>query len=212
MRVIIYTRVSTEKETQDSSLQRQQVELLTMARQWDMKVVEVIQERASGYEVDREGILKLLDKCKAKEANALLIQDDTRLGRGNAKMAIIHQLKKWNIQIYTMEEHGELQLSETDTMVLDIVSIVEEYQRRLHNIKIKRGMKKAVEAGYRPEKNFHPTNHGGGRKRKEVPIEDIVRLRTRGLTFHEISVTLRGLGYDISKATAHRRYKEYVKK
>ena len=49
-------------------------------------------------------------------------------------------------------------LSETDSMVLQIVSMVEEYQRKLHNIKIKRGMKRAIENGYKPEKNLN--NHG----------------------------------------------------
>ena len=39
-------------------------------------------------------------------------------------------------------------------MVLKIVAMVEEYQRKLHNIKIKRGMKRAVENGYKPEKNL----------------------------------------------------------
>lgn len=39
-----------------------------------------------------------------------------------------------------------------DTMLLEILAIVEEYQRKIHNAKIKRGMKRAVENGYRPEK------------------------------------------------------------
>ena len=95
-------------------------------------------------------------------------------------------------------------------MVIQIVSIVEEYQRKLHNLKIKRGMLRAVEKGYQPQKNLSNKGNLGGRERKEVPIQEIVRLRTNGLTFAEIAATLRGFGYNISKATVNRRYLEYI--
>jgi len=48
------------------------------------------------------------------------------------------------------------------------------------------------------------------RERKEVPIEEIDRLRKNGLTFSEIAATLRGFGYDVSKATVHRRYQQFL--
>ncbi|WP_096190674.1 YneB family resolvase-like protein [Evansella halocellulosilytica] len=211
MRAIIYTRVSTDKGTQETSLKRQQQELLRGAQEWKMNVVDVIEEKASGYDIDRQGVLNMLSKFKSGQADALLIQDDTRLGRGNAKVALIHQLHKWGIQIYTIEDMGTIVLSETDTMILDIVSIVEEYQRKLHNLKIKRGMKKAVEEGYNPAENLRYKQHAGGRKKKEVPIEEIVRLKSNGLTFHEVAATLRGFGYSLSKATAHRRYQQYMR-
>ncbi|ADC51926.1 DNA resolvase YneB [Alkalihalophilus pseudofirmus OF4] len=205
---IIYCRVSTEKETQQTSIERQKSELEKIAEDYGLEVVHVIEEKASGYEIDREGILKLLDLIKEDKAQSVLVQDDTRLGRGHAKMAILHQLRKDNITIYTIQDEGELRLSEADSMVLDIVSIVEEYQRKLHNLKIKRGMRAAVERGYRPQDNLSGERIGG-RDKKEVPIEDIVRLRERKLTFHDIAATLRGFGYDVSKATVHRRYREY---
>ncbi|KYC87298.1 hypothetical protein B4096_3210 [Heyndrickxia coagulans] len=95
-------------------------------------------------------------------------------------------------------------------MVLKIVSMVEEYQRKLHNLKIKRGMERAVKNGYRPEKNLKGKRNPDGRERKEVPVEEIIRLRDNGLTFQEIAATMRGFGYQVSKATVHRRYREYM--
>ena len=95
-------------------------------------------------------------------------------------------------------------------MVINIVSMVEEYQRKLHNLKIKRGMKRAVANGFRPQKNLKNKGNIEGRERKEVPVEEIVRLRKNELTFAEIAATLRGFGYDVSKATVHRRYKEHM--
>ncbi|GLB59244.1 YneB family resolvase-like protein [Cytobacillus sp. NCCP-133] len=210
MKAIIYCRVSTTKDTQETSLSRQEEELLNLAKVNHFQVVKVIREQASGYDLDRDGILELLDLIKEKDINVVLIQDETRIGRGNAKIAILHCILKEEVQLYSISNNGQLQLSESDSMVLSIVGMVEEYQRKLHNIKIKRGMQRAVDKGYRPQKNLSNQGSNAGRDRIEVPIEEIFRLRKNDLTFEEIAATLRGFGYSISKATVHRRYKEYI--
>ncbi|WHY63628.1 recombinase family protein [Cytobacillus firmus] len=210
MKAIIYCRVSTTKDTQETSLSRQEEELLNLAEKHDFEVVKVIREQASGYDLERDGILELLDLIKKKDIKVVLIQDETRLGRGNAKIAILHCIFKEEVQLYSISNNGKLELSESDSMVLSIVGMVEEYQRKLHNIKIRRGMQRAVDKGYRPEKNLSNQDANGGRERIEVPIEEIVRLRKNELTFAEIAATLRGFGYNISKATVHRRYKEHI--
>jgi DNA invertase Pin-like site-specific DNA recombinase len=210
MKAIIYCRVSTNKETQETSLIRQEEELIQLAKQNQFEVVTIIKEQASGYDLERDGILQLLDQIKDKTVQAILIQDETRLGRGNAKIALLHCILKEGIKLYSISHNGELQLSESDSMVLQIVGMVEEYQRKLHNIKIKRGMRRAISQGYQPEKNLKNLGLHSGRDKIEVPLSEIVRLRKNELTFSEITATLRGFGYNISKATVHRRYQEYL--
>jgi DNA invertase Pin-like site-specific DNA recombinase len=210
LNVIIYCRVSTDKKVQETSLLRQKEELYKLAEKYNFHILRCIEEQASGYEVEREGLFEMLALFESGQANAVLIQDETRLGRGNTKIALFHQLAKQNISIYTAIHDGKLELSESDSMVLQIVGIVEEYQRKIHNIKIKRGMKKAIEKGYNPIKNLSNKHLSPGRERKIVPIDEIVRLRNNNLTFDEIAITLNGLGYQISKATVHRRYQEYL--
>lgn len=210
MKAIIYCRVSTNKESQESSLKRQEEELIKLAHQKNYVIERIIKEQASGYELERDGILEVLQLIKDKSIDAVLIQDETRLGRGNTKIALLHCILKENIKIFTVTHQGELQLTEADTMVLQIVSIVEEYQRKIHNIKIKRGMKRAIENGYNPQKNLNNMGGSAGREKIDVPIDEIVRLRNNKLTFSEISATLRGFGYPVSKATVHRRYLEYI--
>ncbi|TCT26670.1 DNA invertase Pin-like site-specific DNA recombinase [Melghiribacillus thermohalophilus] len=209
MKAVIYCRVSTEKEEQITSLKRQREELIRLAEQYNYDVFEVIEEQASGYEVEREGIFQMLEIFASKQADALFIQDETRLGRGNTKIALYHQLKKLNVPVYTISYQGELELSDSDSMVLQIVSIVEEYQRKIHNLKIKRGMKHAMDRGFNPAENLKYIDQAPGRERKKFPVNEVVRLRENGLTFAEIAATLRGMGYDVSKATVHRRFKEY---
>ncbi|MFD1018283.1 YneB family resolvase-like protein [Thalassobacillus hwangdonensis] len=210
MNVIIYCRVSTEKEAQVTSLERQEAELTAMAAQEGMEIIRIIKEKESGYDIEREGVFEMLDLFSSGEADALLVQDETRLGRGNTKIALFHQLQKSGVKVLSLTDQGELQLSESDSMVLQIVGIVEEYQRKIHNLKIRRGMKKAMEQGYNPGENLSNQHLAPGRERKAFPIEEVVRLRKNNLTFEEVAATLRGLGYDVSRATVHRRYKEYA--
>lgn len=210
MKAIVYCRVSTNKKEQESSLKRQKEELLQFAYANEIEVVAVIEEQISGYDIDRDGIFTMLTYFTDGEANCLLIQDETRLGRGNTKIALFHQLQKMDISIFTVTDDGELQLSDADSMVLQIVSVVEEYQRKLHNIKIKRGMKRAIETGYDPSKNLSKGNFSPGRKRLSFPIERVVELRNNNKTFEEIAHILNGEGHSISKATIHRRYREYL--
>jgi DNA invertase Pin-like site-specific DNA recombinase len=206
---VIYCRVSTEKESQEVSLSRQEEELNRLADELGLQVVHIFKEKHSGYDMEREGLLDLLDCIRDEKIDAILIQDETRLGRGNARVAILHLLAKTNTEVITNHDNGALKLNEMDTMLLEILAIVEEYQRKLHNAKIRRGMKRAVRDGYRPEQNLKNKGNLEGRERIEVPLSEIVSLRQKGLTFEEIAGVLRGLGHNVSKATVHRRYKEY---
>nr|WGD95846.1 recombinase family protein [Bacillus subtilis] len=210
MKALIYARVSTNKEQQETSLKRQEEELTAIAAENGMEVVKVISEKASGYEMDRDGVFELLDEIKNADIDVILVQDETRLGRGNAKIALLHCIYREGVKVYTTAHRGELELSEADSMVLEIVSIVEEYQRKIHNMKIRRGMKRAVKNGFKPQKNLKNQHGNSGKEKIEAPISEIVRLRANKLTFAEIAATLRGFGYDVSKATVHRRFQEYI--
>ncbi len=206
---VLYCRVSTEKNTQEASLARQEEELKRLADDLGLKVVQIFKEKHSGFDMEREGLLDLLDCVRDEKVDAVLIQDETRLGRGNARVAILHLLAKTNTAVITNHDNGSLKLNEMDTMLLEILAVVEEYQRKLHNAKIRRGMKRAVREGYRPERNLKNKGNLEGRERIDVPLNEIVSLRNKGLTFEEIAGVLRGLGHNVSKATVHRRYKEY---
>lgn len=71
-------------------------------------------------------------------------------------------------------------------------------------------MQRAIASGYRPERNLRRRGENAGRDRIDLPVEEIVRLRERGLTFADIAATMRSFGYEASKATVHRRYQEYM--
>lgn len=206
---LVYCRVSTTKDTQESSLERQEEELLKFAFEQGFIVDQVFADQHSGYEMDREGLLEMLNSIKTAKVAAVFVQDETRLGRGHARIALLHVMKKYGVEVFTLSDQGPIALNDMDDMVLEILAIVEEYQRKIHNAKIKRGMKRAVENGYKPERNLKGKGNPEGRERLDLPIDQIVSLKENGLTFHEIATTLQGFGYQASKATVHRRYKEF---
>ena len=209
-KAVLYARVSTEKSTQQTSIERQKEELTKFAHSLGFTDLMHFEDKSSGYEVEREGLLAMLDYMKNEQVNALFIQDETRLGRGNARIAIFHIMQKQEVTIYSNNDVGPLTFNDMDTMVLEILAIVEEYQRKMHNAKIKRGMRRAVQNGFRPELNLKDRKGNlDGRERKEVPIEQIVQLRQKKMTFKEIADFLNATGFNVSKATVHRRYQEY---
>ncbi|MGM0601678.1 MAG: YneB family resolvase-like protein [Bacillota bacterium] len=208
-KTIIYTRVSTEKDSQSTSLKRQKQELINYASENNMEVIKIIEEKESGFSETRKGMLEVLEMIRDKKANTLLIQDSSRLGRGNAKMALIHQIINMNGKIISHADKGAIALNDLENMILEILSVIEKYQQKLTNRKISRAMRKKItESKFNPADNLKNINNGG-RQRKEIPIDEIVRLRKLELSFKDIAATLRGLGYEVSKSTVHRRYKEY---
>lgn len=211
-KTIIYTRVSTQKESQHTSLKRQKEELLSYALENELKIIKIVEEKESGFNQSRPGIIKCLNLIKKKKAEILLIQDSSRLGRGNAKMALIHQIEKMGAEIHTLADQGAIALNDLEKMILEILGVVESYQQELRNQNISRAMKnKIAEGEFNPANNLKNIDQGG-RNKKEIPIKEIVRLRQLDLTFKDIAATLRGLGYNVSKSTVHRRYQEYKKR
>ena len=210
-KAVIYTRVSTQKESQKSSLKRQKSELKSYAEENNLKAIEIVEEKESGFNESRPGMLKVLELLQNNKAEIVLIQDSSRLGRGNAKMALIHQIDKLGAEIHTLSDKGRIALNDLEKMILEILSVVESYQQQLRNKNISRAMKKKIESGeFNPVKNLSNIDQGG-RDRKNIPLKEIIRLRELELTFKDIAATLRGLGYDVSKSTVHRRYQEYIK-
>ena len=72
-KAIIYCRVSTEKEAQETSIKRQQEELQLFANKYNFEIINIIEEKQSGYEIEREGIFEMLEEFQSGKANTLLI-------------------------------------------------------------------------------------------------------------------------------------------
>ena len=81
----LFMRVCTTKSARNIIITSKD-ELLHLAERYQMNVTKVIEEQASGYTIERDGILEVLDTIRDEQIDVLLIQDETRLGRGMQRL------------------------------------------------------------------------------------------------------------------------------
>ena len=95
---------------------------MEFAKRNNYEVAKVFTDQHSGYDVEREGLLDLLDYIKENDIKAVFVQDETRIGRGNGRMAVLHLLQKTNTSVFTLQDKGAINLNEMDSMLLGNIS------------------------------------------------------------------------------------------
>lgn len=93
-KVVIYSRVSSECNRQDT--QRQTTELIEYAKKMGYELVEVYEEKVSGYKKneDRPIFSKMLEEIEKEKIDKVLVWELSRIGR-----SVIQSLQ--NIQLLT---------------------------------------------------------------------------------------------------------------
>lgn len=78
---IIYCRLAAADQESDAKLETQKRDCLQYARKHNYQILEVISEVASGINLNRKGLQRLLDLCANNKVDAILVQDLERLSR-----------------------------------------------------------------------------------------------------------------------------------
>ena len=63
MKSAVYCRVSTDKETQETSLIRQEEELIQFAEMQGYEVAQVFTDQHSGFDIERDGLIRFANIC-----------------------------------------------------------------------------------------------------------------------------------------------------
>ncbi|QKG84437.1 recombinase family protein [Kroppenstedtia pulmonis] len=205
MKGIIYVRNDHDQPEQNAALEKLQEFAEGMAYQ----IENIIVESYNVTELERPGLFRLFDMVQSQNIQAVFTRSGSCLGQGETKLATVHQLHRLGCMIYTLESQGEILVEADESAVLYMMEKVDRLQRNWRARKISKGIQKAIkEKGFNPAHNLK--NRGmGGRSKKKVPVEDIIALKEKNLTFEEIAATLQGWGYEVSRATVHRRYREW---
>lgn len=206
MKGIIYVRDDHGQTEQNASLEQ----LQGLAEGMACQIENIIVESDNVSELDRPGLFRLFDMVQSRNIQAVFTRSGSCLGQGETKLATVHQLHRLGCTIYTLESQGEIVVEADESAVLYMMEKVDQLQRTWKARKISQGIQKAIrEKGFNPADNLR--NRGmGGRSKKKVPVEDIITLKKKNLTFEEIAATLQGWGYEVSRATVHRRYREWL--
>jgi site-specific DNA recombinase len=90
MRVIVYSRVSTDAQERDgTSLDTQERACLDFARQQGWRVVEAIRDAASGFSLDRPGIERVRRLLRGGDADVVLAYAVDRLSRNQNHIGVL---------------------------------------------------------------------------------------------------------------------------
>src|SRR4051794_20930442 len=90
MRVITYSRVSTDAQERDgTSLDTQERACLQFARDRGWRVVETIRDTASGYTLERPGVERIRRLMRDGASDVVLSYAVDRLARNQIKLAVL---------------------------------------------------------------------------------------------------------------------------
>jgi len=138
-RVAIYTRVSTKKQQDAGNLSRQRERLLTYCAANKLRVVDTIEDAASGLNENRRGLRKLFRLARRGEIDAVVVEYRDRLARFGLEY-LKEALASYGVRVIVVEENESK--GPNEELVEDLVAIVTSFSVRLYG---RRGAKKIVE-------------------------------------------------------------------
>ena len=115
-KAVIYARVSSENDRQDTSRQIKDLESFSIKN--DMIIVKTYEEHISGAKKneERQVLTECLDYCTKEKVDYLLLSELSRLGRSTLQvlksLEILHQAKVsvyiQNLGIYSLQPNGDV--------------------------------------------------------------------------------------------------------
>ena len=133
MKAAGYIRVSTEDQAREGiSLDNQEAKIRAYASINDLELVEVIcDEGASGKNLEREGIFRLLELVGAGEVLAVIVYKLDRLSRSTLDtLSLIENLESKGIAFHSISEKVDTR-SATGKFFLTIISAIAQMERDL---------------------------------------------------------------------------------
>ena len=202
LKAVGYCRVSTEDQAdQGVSLQVQEERIRgqCVARQWEL--IEVVKDEGKSVRnLKRDGIRRIIEGCKRREFDVVVVTDLSRLTRNLNDQTYLTEdvFKKNGIQLCSID--GEYDSSTAKgRLIINFMGSLNQYYSEDTGERTKLALKRLKAEG----KVYGPTPIG---KRKvddnfiDHPGEqDIIRearkLRSKGMTLRDIRKSLKAVGY-----------------
>lgn len=175
-KVGIYIRVSTEQQQNNGrSLTWQKEELLKYAKEHDLEVIEVYEEKGlSGEKIEtRPKLRKMFKDIKAKRINHVLVYKVDRLGRKVITNSNICEVLKDNNCLLTTLDCGTIDFNTASGQIIyNILSTVSQFEVDNLSERVINGKKQRVRDGYYLNSNsVYGYNHCYTKYKKEFLLE-----------------------------------------
>jgi DNA invertase Pin-like site-specific DNA recombinase len=196
-----YVRVSTSKQLDGNGPDQQRAAICAWAVANNVKIDDWVTEDESGTKEDREEILKLLERAKAGEIGALVIDRQDRLGR---RLVVSENLTQRFAEagVEVISTVMRLGNAPTDVLVRQIMGSIAEFQRSEWLARMRTCRKIAVTRKGRHSGGKAPLGYksaGNGKLAEDTKTSPIVRrvfaLADADLSIHAITRQLNAEGH-----------------
>jgi len=149
MRIVIYVRVSTQRQSQSQTID-QQIERLAehiKNRNWALDSENIfIDDGYSGSKLNRPGLDRLREKVRNHEIDLILITAPDRLARKYIhQVLLIEELEKFGAKVEFLDR--PMSQDPHDQLLLQIRGAVAEYERTLITDRMRQGRLMKMKAG-----------------------------------------------------------------
>ena len=208
-RAVIYARVSSENDRQDTS--RQITDLQKFSEAQDMKIVKIYEEHISGAKKneERQVLTECLDYCTGNKVDYLLLSELSRLGRSTLQvlksLERLHEAKVsvyiQNLGIYSLQPNGEV--NPIASILITVLAEMGNIERANIQYRLNSGRAQYVRNG---GKLGRKTGTIKSEDKKREEYKEVISLLKRG---YSIRNTAKITGYSFS--TVQRIKNQFVK-
>ena len=186
MKAAIYARVSTTDQT--NTIQVRELKEYVERRGW--QIAGIYQDQMSGAKASRPGLDQLMADARLRKFDAVLVWKLDRFGRSLVHcVSGIQELASLGIHFLAISQGLDTDESNpASKLLMHILAAVAQFERELIRERVSAGMRAAKTHGTK-------TGNAIGRPRRVFDREEVVRLRSAGLSFEKISRQMRvGVG------------------
>ena len=193
---VIYARVSSNNDRQDTS--RQIKDLENYAKLQNIEIVNVYEEHISGAKKieERQILGECLEYCKRESVNFLLLSELSRLGRSTLQvlrsLEMLHESKVsvyiQNLGIYTLQPNGEV--NPIASIMVTVLAEMANIERSNIQYRLNSGRANYISNGGKLGRKIGSTK--AEEKKKEEYKETIILLK-KGYSVRNIA-KLQGIG------------------
>lgn len=148
MRVWLYTRLSNDDDPAQNSLQNQQEICRAFAEKQSWTIVgSSTDDNISGMNFSRRGLDMLTTAVQAKQVEAVLVKDLSRLGRHRTQTALfIDYLREHQVRVISVTE-GVDTFCEEDDLMIGVRGLMNDYYAKDIGKKIRAGYRQKQKEG-----------------------------------------------------------------
>lgn len=178
MKVALYCRVSTEDRGQDTGVQKKILTELAESRGYE--IVAVYEDHASGKDPNRPQFKDMMAAARKHKFDAVMAVRIDRIMRSVTHLNnILQELKEYNVQLIFTDMNLDLS-NPSNKLIFNIVGAIAEWERQIISTRTKEGLAFAKKKGKVLGRN----------RRDDIPLSDILRMRSEGMGWGTISKTL----------------------